>query len=133
MTQDRPTEFIVKSGNYFRDAVENLVEILNREQKEDPDQKLTYINRLIKVYDTDVILIPETPVIAVAYAGHDEEHTTIGQRQVTTRLDIKLDVFYYHQEANLELKQEEIRDALWELCRILRRNGNLNGLSSLGA
>lgn len=133
-SQDRPNEFIVKTGNYFSDAVENICEILRREQREDPEQKLKYIRRLTEVLSDDVIIVPKPPCIAVAFSDFTEEVHTIGQRHpITVEVTIEINVFYYHSEVKDKIRKAEIRDALWEIARILRRNSDLNGLSSKGA
>jgi hypothetical protein len=132
--QDRPTEHLIKSGNYFKDAVDNIVEIIEREQKDDTDSKLKYIKRVHKVFDHDVFRIPSLPAIAVSWVGWREQVRTIGQRSpVRFTIEVFITIYYYHGELSRNIRKEEIRDALWELARILRRNEDLNGLSSLGA
>ena len=133
-SQDRPNEHIIKTGNYFSDSVQNVCEILRREQRDDPDQKLSYIRRLTEVLDDDVIIVPKPPCIAVAFSDFTEEIHTIGQRHpVTVEVIIELNIFYYHSEVKDKIRKAEIRDAMWEIARILRRNSDLNGLSSKGA
>lgn len=133
-TQDRPNEHIIQTGNYFSDTVENICEILRREQREDTEQKLKYIRRLTEVQNDDLIIIPKPPCICVAFSDWTEEVHTIGQRYpVTVELAIEVNVFYYHSEVKDKIRKHEIRDALWEISRILRRNSDLNGLSSKGA
>jgi len=133
MTQDRPTAHLIKTGNYFADGVNNIVEILEREQREDTEQKLTYLNGVLKIHDEDILLIPKTPCIAVSFEGFEEIIHTIGKRQVTVETTLLINTYYYHQEISREIRKKEIRDAMWELARILRRNSDLNGLSSKGA
>jgi len=133
-SQDRPNEHIIQTDNYFHDSVENVCELLRREQREDTDQKLKYIRRLTRVENDDLIIIPKPPCICVAFSDWTEEVHTIGQRHpVTVELAIELNVFYYHAEVKDKIRKHEIRDALWEIARILRRNSDLNGLSSKGA
>jgi len=134
MVNERPTEHLILSGNSFRDVTDNIVEILKREQEDDPDQELTWIKRVHDVYDSDIIHIPQAPCIAVSWQGYQRTVKTIGQKY-PVREDIINDViiYYYHEEIKDDIKKDEIRDALWEIDRILRRNSDLNGLSAQGA
>jgi hypothetical protein len=134
MSNERPTENLILSGNYFKDAVDNIVKILNVEQIDDPDQELTYIRRVLDVHDYDIIKIPRTPAIAVAWQGFEETVRTIGQKHpVGVTIVNLITVYYYHDEIKDDIRKDEIRDALWEIGRILRRNSDLNGLSAEGA
>lgn len=134
MVNERPTEHLIQTGNYFKDVVDNIVEILVREQEEDLDQELTYIKRVHDVYDNDIIHIPEVPCIAVSWQGYQRIVKTIGQKY-PVREDVINDVivYYYHEEIKDDIRKDEIRNALWEIDRILRRNSDLNGLSTQGA
>jgi hypothetical protein len=126
--------YLIKSGNYFKDTVDNIVEILKREQTEDVDSELQYFKRVHDIYDNDVFIIPSPPAIAVAWTGFTEQVRTIGQRNpVHFTIVNKIIIYYYHEELNVNIKREDIRDALWEVARIMRRNSDLNGLSSVGA
>jgi len=131
--QDRPTQYLIKTGDYFDDAVANIVEIIKRMQVTDPGQYLTWIKRVHEVYPADLLIVPETPCICVDFVDHEEEIHTIGKKNVTYELQIGIEIYYYHQQINEELREKEIRSALWELGRILRRNSFVNGLSSKGA
>jgi len=132
--QVRPNEHIILSDNMFRDVVDNVVEVLRRELKDDPEQNLKHIRRNTEVFDEDVILIPKPPAIAVSFSDWSEGPTTMGQRYPqTVEYEIEINVFYYHAEAKNKIRKHEIRDALWDIARILRRNSDLNGLSSKGA
>jgi len=133
MSQTRPTEHLIETGNYFADTVDNLVEILNREQRDDADQALTYLSGVLEIHNEDILLIPSTPCIAISFEGFDEIIHTIGKTNVTVETTIQINAYYYHQEINQRIRKNEIRDAMWELSRILRRNSDLNGLSSKGA
>lgn len=134
MANERPTENLLLSGNYFRDAVDNIVEILKREIDEDLEQELDYIKRVTEVYAHDPILIPATPAIAVVWTSFQELVREIGQRYpVGVTITNFITVFYYHEQIEDEIRKDEIRDALWELARILRRNSDINGLSAEGA
>lgn len=133
MSNERPTDHLILTGNYFADSVDNYVEILKREIEEDPEQELDLIKRVTEVYDSDVTLIPSTPAIAVSWQGFDEVVRTIGQVNVGVTITNYLAVYYYHEEIYDEIKENEIRDALWELGRLLRRNSDVNGLSAEGA
>jgi len=129
----RPNDNIIYTGNVFSDSVSNTVEILRRELIEDPDQKLKYIRRLTDVLEDDAILIPKPPCITVYFTDWEENFSTIGQRYPqTVEYKINLNVYYYHSEINNKIRDSEIRDALWEISRIIRRNSDLNGLSSKG-
>jgi len=134
ITNCLPTGHLIKTGNLFSDIVNNFVEIIKREQREDKGQKLKYIRRLHEVYDGDVITVPRTPCIAVSFDSWSEGARTIGQKYPQAmHIEANIVVHYYHQELNNKIKDIEIRDALWEISRILRRNSDLNGLSSKGA
>jgi hypothetical protein len=133
MTQDRPTANLVKTGNYFDDAPANVCEFIKREQKEDPEQELTLVRRLIDAVPNDLLIVPGTPMVTCSYRSHTEDPTTIGKTNVTHKLQIDLELYYYHQELNEQLDKREITKAVWELCRIIRRNSDLNGLSPMGA
>ena len=132
MTQDRPTANLVKTNNYFDDVPLNLCEIIRREQKEDPEQELTLVRRLISVVPSDLLIIPGTPMVTVSFFHHTEEALTIGKTNVTHELQIDTELHYYHQELNEQLDKREITKAVWELTRIIRRNADLNGLSPKG-
>jgi hypothetical protein len=132
-TQTRATPHLIETGNYFSDSVENICEILRREQREDTDSKLKYISRLTDVLNDDVIIIPKPPCITVSFGGWEEVIHTIGQKNVTVEYIVELNIFYYHNEVQNNIRKSEIRDALWEVSRLLRRNSDLNGLSSKGA
>jgi len=134
MTQYRKTQYLINSGNCFRDVVDNIVEILRREQKEDVDSELSLFKRVHEIYDNDVFIIPATPAIAVSWTGFTEKVRTIGQQHpVHFTIENNVTIFYYHEELNVNIRREEIRDAMWEVARVLRRNSDLNGLSSVGA
>ena len=133
-SQMRPNEHFVETDDPFEGAVENICEVLRRELKEDPEQKLKYIRRNTEVLDEDVIVIPKPPVIAVEFSDWDENVSTIGQRYPqTVEYDIGIDIYYYHAEIKNKIRKKEIRKALWEIARMLRRNSDLNGLSAKGA
>lgn len=134
ITECLPTEHQIKTGNIFADVVHNIIEILNREQREDKEQKLKYISRLTEIIDEDAIIIPRTPSLAVSFADWSEEARTMGQKYpVSMDVVVGVDLFYYHQEFTPKIKKDEIRDAMWEISRILRRNSDLNGFSTKGA
>lgn len=137
LSQVRRTEHLKTTGNFFKDSVDNTVEVLRRFQRgdindPDPDMKLTYITKVTDVYDHDVYKIPKTPAIAVSWESYDEKIRSLGMQSVTAQIDNKLTIFYYHAELSVNIRKHEIRDALWEIARILRRNADLNGLSSQG-
>lgn len=133
MNQDRPTKYLIKKGNYYRDIVANIVEILRREQRKDPDQRLTDQKRLTEVIEGDPFAVPQPPAIAVSWEEADEIPHTIGKRNVTYESTSRVTVWYYHEELNENTRKEDIRDNLWEIARLLRRNSDLNGLSPKGA
>lgn len=135
MTNERPTEHLILSGNYFKDAVDNIVEILQREiDEDDPEQELDWIKRVHDIHDTDILIIPSTPCIAVVWTGFEELVREIGQKYpVGVTITNFITVFYYHDQIDDEIRKDEIRDAMWELARILRRNSDVNGLSAEGA
>lgn len=130
--QDRPTEHLIKTGDYFTDSCLNLCEVIKREQKEDPEQELTLVKRVIEVVPEDLIIIPGLPLITCSFVGHQEKATTVGKQNVTHKLQITVQVHYYHEELNEQLRKSEITQVVWELTRIIRRNSDLNGLSPLG-
>ena len=133
-TECLPTEHQIKTGNIFHDVVNNVIEILKREQREDKEQKLKYISRVTEIIEEDAIIIPRTPSISVAFSEWQEEARTMGQKfPVSMDVTVTLEIFYYHQELTPNIRKVEIRDALWELSRILRRNSDLNGFSTKGA
>lgn len=135
MTQDRPTQYLIKSpeGNYYKDVVDNLVEILQRQQRDDPDQHLTDLSGVIEVSPYDIILIPSLPHLAVSWESKNEIVHTMGKENVTVEIVNDVSVYYYLSELHERIRKDQIRDALWETERILRRNSDLNGLSSKGA
>ena len=135
MANERPTENLILSGNYFKDTVDNIVEFLKREiDSDDPNQELDWMKRVHDIYGDDVILVPSTPAIAVVWTGFTERVREIGQKYpVGVTLTSSVVVFYYHDQIEDEIRKDEIRDALWELARILRRNSDVNGLSAEGA
>ena len=134
MTNERPTEHLILSGDYFADSVDNIVEIIGREQIEDSEQKLTYIKRVTEIFDYDTSQIATLPAISVSWEGFEEKVRTIGQkRTVGTTITNIIAIWYYHEEVQEEIRAKEIRSALWELDRILRRNSDVNGLSAEGA
>lgn len=136
MTIDtRPNANIILSDNPFADVVDNIVKILKRDLRDeyDSNSNLKYIRRLTDVLDDDVILIPKPPCITVSFMDWEEEITTIGQTNQSFVYKIMLDIYYYHCEAKNTIRDKEIRDALWEISRVLRRNSDLYGLSSMGA
>lgn len=133
-SQVRPNEHYVETDNPFDGAIENICEVLRRELKEDSEQKLKYIRRNTEVLDDDVVLIPKPPVITVEFSDWDENISTMGQRHPqTVEYNIWIDIYYYHSEVKNKIRKKEIRRALWEIARLLRRNSDLNGLSSKGA
>jgi len=132
--QTRVLEHLIDTGNPFHDCVANITEILRRKIREDPNQELKAIRRLMDVYDDDVLLIPKPPAIAVSFADWEEEIHTIGKSpRVTAEYKVGINIFFYHSELTNNIRKSEIRDGLWEISRILRRNSSLNGLSSKGA
>lgn len=133
-SQMRPNEHFVETDDPFEGAVENICEVLRREIKTDPEQKLTMIRRNVEVLNEDVILVPKPPVISVSFSDWSEFVSTIGQRYPqTVEYDIGIDIYYYHAEIKNKISKKEIRKALWEIARMLRRNSDLNGLSAKGA
>lgn len=132
MTQDRATDRLIKTGNYFDDVILNMVEVIEYEIKNDTEQKFTELHRRIKIYDTDVVTVPTVPSIAIVFKGWTEKYNTIGKRNVTTEIHCDVDIRYYQEILDKATEYRKTQKALWELSRILRRNGDLNGLSSLG-
>ena len=131
---ERPTDNIINTGNIFADSVNNFVEILKREIDEDPEQELDWIKKVTEVYPYDAALIPSTPAIAVSWEAFSQVVRTIGQKHpVGMTITSYIVVYYYHEAIKDEIRKEEIRDALWELNRILTRNSDANGLSAEGA
>jgi len=139
LSQVRRTENLIASGNIFRDVVDNIAEIFKRYQQgdisdPDDDSELTYISRVTKIYRNDVIQIPETPAISIVWTSFDEKVRAIGHSYpVTIEITSHVAIYYYHDEINVDIRKDEIRDALWEFARLLRRNADLNGLSPKGA
>lgn len=130
--QDRNTEYLISTGNYFTDAVENIIAVIRRELEQDSEQQFTYIARVVDIYDHDAAVIPTVPAIAVIFDGWQEKFTTIGKQNVTNRMDLLLYIRYYHEILERSTDLKDIEKALWEIARILRRNTDLNGLSPMG-
>lgn len=132
--QIRANEHYIEGDEPFDAIVKNTIEILKRELKEDSGQKLKYLRRNIDVVEDDPMLIPKPPLIAVEWIDWNENITTMGMKYPqTVELNNGVDIYFYHSEVINKIRKKEIRGALWEIARILRRNSNLNGLSSKGA
>jgi hypothetical protein len=133
-TQVRPNEHYIECDNPFDGAIENICEVLRRELKEDSEQKLKYIRRNTSVLSEDLVLVPKPPVISVSFSEWEENRSTIGQRYPqTVEYSIWIDIYYYYQEIKNKRAEKDVRMALWEIGRLLRRNSDFNGLSSKGA
>jgi len=133
-SQIRPNEHYVETDNPFDGAIENICEVLRRELKEDTEQKLKYIRRNTQVTSEDLVLVPKPPVISVSFSDWEENVSTIGQRYPqTVEYSIWIEIYYYYQEIKNKRAEKDVRRALWEIGRLLRRNSDFNGLSSKGA
>lgn len=110
------------SGNIFKDAHLALIDLI---------KKNVSTLGIQDVFDDDLQQGNPNTVV-VEFMGHTEKYNTIGKKNVSFDLRLRFNIFYYYREVDKGIKKSEIRDKTDAICRLIRGNSDLDGITGMG-
>lgn len=123
---------MIQTGFLYNDFIANLKQLFENNptvelkwREGDIEKSTIYPFGLQGICEIDASVIPQFPFICLEFAGAKEASASIPYSDEDVTL--VADIHYYAEEAEREVNIENIRQALWGIVALLRRNNKLGG------